>query len=264
MQKLFPSILAGLAILSSQVTIADTQLTGAGSTFVEPIANQWFSEFHNTVNKNIQVNYQGIGSGAGIKQLMAGTVDFCRNRRPHEGEEEKTLAQGVLHAPIVIGAVALAYNIPLSKPLQLDSSALSEIYTGKIKAWNDAKIQKLNPGVALPELAITPIYRSDASGTTAVYTDYLSKVDSNFKSTVGQGKAVSWPTGMGGKGNAGIAALVNQTPGAIGYVELSYALSNKMSYASLKNAAGVFVLPHRKSCNRIFRNIFKRNAQQKF
>lgn len=158
-------------------------------------------------------------------------------------QEEAALANGVLHIPVVVGAVAIVYNIDTKTPLKLDGETLGQIYLGTIKTWNDAHIAKLNPGVKLPELAITPMFRSDGSGTTGVFTDYLCKVNSQFKSVVGQGKAVTWPSGAGGKGNAGVAALVTQTPGAIGYVELTYALSNAMKFAEMKNADNVFILP---------------------
>lgn len=218
-------------------------LTGGGSTFVYPLFSKMFAEY-NKLNPNIRVNYLSIGSGGGIKQLIEKTVDFGATDGPMTSSEESKAGGNVLHIPVTIGAVALAYNVPnVPTGLKFDPETVAGIYLGQIKKWNDPKIAGLNPGVSLPDADITAVYRSDGSGTTFIFTDYLSSVSPEFKSQVGTAKAVKWPTGLGGKGNEGVAGQVLQTPGAIGYVELAYAVQNKMSVVALKNQAGKYVLP---------------------
>ena len=225
--------------------LAQTTLNGAGATFPYPIYSKWFSEYHN-LHPDIQFNYQSIGSGGGIRQVIAGTVDFGASDGPMTdqqlAEAQKALGTRVLHMPTVLGAVVPAYNIPgLSAELKLTSDALAGIFLGKITKWNDKAIASVNPEVKLPDLDIVVIHRSDGSGTTYIFTDYLSKVSSDWQSQVGKGTSVKWPIGLGGKGNEGVAGMIRQMQGGIGYVELIYAVQNKIPYGSVKNAAGNFL-----------------------
>lgn len=218
-------------------------LSAAGSTFINPLFTKMFSEY-NKLHPEIKVNYQSIGSGGGIKQLTEGTVDFAASDAFMSDEDIKAVKNGVIHIPVAVGAIAIIYNIDsVEKGLKLTQQTLTDIYLGKITKWNDAKIKADNPDVNLPDLAITPVYRSDGSGTTAIFTDYLSTVSTEWKDKVGQGKSVKFPVGIGGKGNEGVAGQVKQTPGAIGYAELAYATVNKITYAQLKNKDGKFIYP---------------------
>ena len=217
------------------------QINGAGATFPYPIYSRWFSEY-NKQHPNVQINYQSIGSGGGIRQLTNQTVFFGATDGPMTDEQLKAAPGPILHLPTVLGAVVPVYNLPgLSGDLKFNGVVLADIYLGKIKSWNDAAIAKLNPGVMLPSTDIAVVHRSDGSGTTYIFVDYLSKVSGEFKSKVGVNTSVNWPVGVGGKGNEGVAGLVSQTPGAVGYVELIYALQTKISFASVQNAAGEFV-----------------------
>ena len=216
-------------------------VTGAGASFIYPVMSKWSADYAKASGK--QVNYQSIGSGGGIAQIKAGTVDFGSSDAPLKPEE---LAKfGLAQFPSVIGGVVPVINVPgvPSGALKLDGDLLADIFLGKVKAWNDPRIVALNGGVQLPSKKITVVHRSDGSGTTFNFVNYLSKVSGDWKSKVGEGTSVKWPTGIGGKGNEGVAAYVKQINGGIGYVELSYALQNKMAYARLKNAAGNYVLP---------------------
>jgi len=217
------------------------QINGAGATFPYPIYSKWFSEY-NEVHSNIRVNYQSIGSGGGIQQVINQTVFFGATDGPMTDQQLKAAPGPILHFPTVLGAVVPVYNIPgVTAELKFTGPMLADIYLGKIKKWNDPAIAKLNPGVALPATDVTVVHRSDGSGTTYIFVDYLSKVSPEFKSQVGVSTSVKWPTGVGGKGNEGVSGLVTQTPGSIGYVELIYALQNKISFGSVQNAAGEFV-----------------------
>jgi phosphate transport system substrate-binding protein len=217
------------------------QINGAGATFPYPIYSRWFSEY-NTQHPGVQINYQSIGSGGGIRQLTNQTVFFGATDGPMTDEQLKAAPGPILHLPTVLGAVVPVYNVQgTAVDLRFNGTVLADIYLGKIKKWNDPAIVKLNPGATLPATDITVVHRSDGSGTTYILVDYLSKVSPEFKSTVGVNTSVNWPTGVGGKGNEGVAGLVSQTPGALGYVELIYALQNKISYGSVQNAAGEFV-----------------------
>ncbi|MBX6395296.1 MAG: phosphate ABC transporter substrate-binding protein PstS [Alicyclobacillaceae bacterium] len=222
------------------------QLTGAGSTFDYPYFSKAFHEYSNH-HPNVQVNYQSVGSGAGIQQFTQKTVDFGATDVPlNKDEYAKAKAAGgdVIQIPVALGGVAIAYNLPdVTQPLKLTPDVLTKIFLGKIKKWNDPAIQSLNPDAKLPATDITPVYRSDGSGTTYIMTDYLSNISPEWKSSVGTGKSVKWPVGVGAKGNEGVAGQIKQTPGAIGYVELAYVLETKMSYAALQNKAGKFVTP---------------------
>jgi phosphate transport system substrate-binding protein len=228
------------ALLLALPVLGQTTLNGAGATFPYPIYSKWFSEY-NKLHPDIQINYQSIGSGGGIRQVLSGTVDFGASDGPMSDEQLKQSKVKILHIPTVLGAVVPAYNVPgVSEELKFTPEALAGIYLGKIQKWNDPAIASANPGVKLPDLSIIVIYRSDGSGTTFIFTDYLSKVSKDWASQVGKGTSVKWPGGIGGKGNEGVAGQVRQLQGAIGYVELIYAIQNKISYGPVKNAAGNF------------------------
>ncbi len=217
------------------------QITGAGSTFVYPVLSKWAAEY--SKQKSVQVNYQSIGSGGGIAQIKAGTVDFGASDAPLT--PDALHAAGLAQFPIVIGGIVPVVNLPGVKPgeLKLTGELLADIYLGKIKKWDDAAIAQANPGMKLPNQAIYVVHRSDGSGTTYNFVDYLSKISPEWKSKVGIGTSVAWPTGIGGKGNEGVAAYVERIKGAIGYVEYAYVIQNKMTYAMLRNAAGDYIAP---------------------
>jgi phosphate transport system substrate-binding protein len=235
------ALAAALALAASTALAAPPVLvTGAGATFPNPLYSKWFSDY-NKLRPDIRFNYQSIGSGGGIQQFTAGTVDFGATDAPMTAEEQAR-APDAVHIPTVLGAVVVTYNAPI-QGLKLTPAVLADVFLGKIKKWNDARIAAVNPGVSLPDAAIAVVRRSDGSGTTYVFTDYLSKVSPEWKEKAGTGKSVSWPVGLGGKGNEGVTGLVKQTPGAIGYVELAYANQNKLPTALLQNRDGVFVAP---------------------
>jgi len=216
-------------------------ITAAGATFPYPIYNKWFTEY-NQIHPNVKINYQSIGSGGGITQTSEGTVDFGASDMPVTDDKIAAAKVKFMHIPTVLGAVVPIYNIPgVSKVLNFSGDVIADIYLGKITKWNDPRLVKDNPGANLPDTAILPVYRSESSGTTFIFTDYLSKVSPAWKTGVGNNSAVKWPAGIGAKGNEGVAGMVRQTPGSLGYVELIYALSNNMSYGAVKNAAGKFL-----------------------
>ncbi|HTR47631.1 MAG TPA: phosphate ABC transporter substrate-binding protein PstS [Verrucomicrobiae bacterium] len=216
-------------------------LNAAGATFPAPIYSKWFDVYH-TAHSNIQINYQAIGSGAGKAQLTAGTVDFGASDMPMTDDELSKLKVKALHFPTVLGAVVPTYNIPgVTADLNFSQKALAGIYLGTITKWNDPEIAKANPGVKLPTDDIVVVHRSDGSGTSFIFTDFLSKVSPDWKSKVGAGTSPNWPVGLGGKGNDGVMGLVKQTPDSIGYVELIYALSQKIPYGAVQNAAGKYL-----------------------
>jgi phosphate transport system substrate-binding protein len=240
------SIVAAALLTFSSFSAAlaqdDRQLLGAGSSFDYPLFTKMFAAY-NTSN-GIQINYQSIGSGAGISQLTAKTVDFGASDAPMNGKQDSALSGPAIHVPVTAGAVVLSYNLPEVKTqLQFSPAVLADIFMGKITSWNDAKIAAINKGVNLPATPILIAHRSDGSGTTNIFTTYLSKVSDSWKSTVGAGSAVNWPVGLGGKGNEGVAGLVKQTPGSIGYIELAYAIQNNMPYAKMQNKAGKWINP---------------------
>jgi phosphate transport system substrate-binding protein len=221
---------------------ASATISGAGSTFAAPVYEQWAS-----TQSGLTVNYQAVGSGAGITSLESKTVDFGASDPPLKPEDEEAIAKNgspAVEIPMFLGAITVSYNVPgVQTGLKLDGKTIADIYLGKVKTWDDAEIKALNPGVSLPSTAITVVHRSDSSGTTAGFTAFLAAVDPEFKSKVGEGKDVQWPTGTGAKGNAGVAGAVEQTAGAVGYVEQAYALQHKFTFASVKNEAGKFVAP---------------------
>jgi phosphate transport system substrate-binding protein len=231
------------AAASATTTASTANLTGAGSTFIYPLFSRWFSEYASQTG--VKVNYQSIGSGGGIRQLSEQTVDFGDSDAPMtDAELAKAKGGPILQFPIVLGAVVVTYNLPqLKAPLRLTGPVLGDIYLGGITKWNDARIAALNPGVQLPGNDILVAHRSDGSGTTYIFTDYLSTVSPAWKSGPGTGKDVQWPVGIGGKGNEGVAGSVKQTPGAIGYIELAYAKQNALPYAMIQNASGAWVAP---------------------
>jgi phosphate transport system substrate-binding protein len=225
--------------------LAQTTLNGAGATFPYPMYSKWFNEYHN-LHSNIQINYQSIGSGGGIRQVTEGTVDFGASDMPMTdgqlAEAQAKLKTKVLNIPSVLGAVVPAYNIPgVSGEVKFTPDALAGIFLGKITRWNDKAIASANPGVNLPDKDIIVVHRSDGSGTTFIWTDYLSKVSADWKSQVGSGTSVKWPIGLGGKGNEGVAGSIRQLQGSIGYVELIYAAQNNIPFGSVRNAAGNFL-----------------------
>jgi len=236
-------LFAGLACAAALVAIPGaqtTQINGAGATFPLPIYSKWFSEY-NKLHTNVQINYQPIGSGGGVQQISKQTVFFGASDMPMNAEQLQSAPGRIVHFPTVLGAVVPVYNIPnLTAELKFSGPLLADIFLGKITKWNDANITKLNPGVNLPATDITVVHRADGSGTTYIWVDYLAKVSPEWKSKVGVNSSVNWPTGVGGRGNEGVASTVKQTPGALGYVELIYALQTKISYATVQNMAGEF------------------------
>jgi phosphate transport system substrate-binding protein len=218
-------------------------LTGAGATFPNPIYSKWFDAYHRETG--VRINYQSIGSGGGIRQFIEGTVDFGATDGPMTDEQIAAVKSDVMHVPTVLGAVVATYNLPAlgGKPLRFDGPTLADIFLGRITRWNDRRLAALNPGVALPAEDILVVHRSDGSGTTYIFTDFLAKVSPEWKTRVGHATSVEWPVGLGGKGNEGVTQQVKQSEGAIGYVELIYALSNGLPAADIRNPAGQFVAP---------------------
>jgi phosphate transport system substrate-binding protein len=236
-----------LYILASSLvwttSAAAQSLTGAGATFPNPIYTKWFDAYHKKTG--VQINYQSIGSGGGIRQFTEGTVDFGASDGPMNESQIQAVNGNVLHVPTVLGAVVVTYNVPSlgDTKLKFDGNVLVDIFMGRVTKWNDPKIAALNPGVKLPNQDLIVVHRSDGSGTTYVFTDYLNKFSREWKDKVGYATSVNWPVGLGGKGNEGVTQQVKQVEGALGYVELIYAISNKLPYAQVKNAAGNFITP---------------------
>ncbi|MGB8011513.1 MAG: phosphate ABC transporter substrate-binding protein PstS [Terriglobales bacterium] len=232
-------LLAGLAL--ALPVMGQTTLNGAGATFPYPMYSKWFSDY-NKLHPDVQINYQSIGSGGGIRQVLNGTVDFGASDGPMSDEQLAQSKTKILHIPTVLGAVVPAYNVPgISGEIKFTPEALAGIFLGKIQNWNDPAIAQANPGVKFPNQPIVVIYRSDGSGTTFIFTDYLSKVSKDWENTVGKGTSVKWPVGLGGKGNEGVAGQIRQLQGSIGYIELIYAVENKITFGSVKNASGNFM-----------------------
>ena len=233
-------IAAGILALTA-VGASAQNINGAGATFPYPIYSKWFSEYSQQ-HPSVKINYQSIGSGGGIRQVSEGTVDFGATDGPMSDAQIGSAKVKTMHIPTVLGAVVPVYNIPgVSKDLNFSGDVIADIYLGKISKWNDPRITKDNPGVSLPDKAILPVYRSDGSGTTYIFTDYVSKISSDWSSKVGKNTSVKWPTGIGQKGNEGVAGMVRQSPYSFGYVELIYATQNKMAYGAVKNSDGKFL-----------------------
>ena len=240
------ALIVGLTLLVTgwlaQPAAAQSLINGAGATFPYPIYSKWFDEYAK-VDPEARFNYQSIGSGGGIKQITARTVDFGATDGPMTDEQLKQAPAALIHIPTVLGAVVATYNLPGNPALKFTPDVLADIFLGKITKWNDPRIVGANPGIGLPDQAIILVHRSDGSGTTYIWVDYLSKVSPEWQQKVGRGTSVNWPVGLGGKGNEGVSGQVKNTPGALGYVELAYAVKNKLPVASIKNAAGKFIEP---------------------
>ena len=235
--------LSATALFAGGASAQSVDLTGAGATFPYPIYSKWFSDY--AERTGVKINYQSIGSGGGIRQLSEQTVDFGASDGPMSDQELANAKGGpVLHFPTVMGAVVITYNVPgLNRPLNLSGDVIADIFSGKITKWSDARIVARNRGVALPNSDILVVHRSDGSGTTYIFSDYLNSVSPSWASSLGKGKEIKWPVGLGGKGNEGVAGQVKQMAGSVGYVELAYAKQNKLAYANVRNAAGAFVTP---------------------
>jgi phosphate transport system substrate-binding protein len=235
------TVLLLVCVLLAMPVVGQTTLSGAGATFPNPIYSKWFSEYHK-LHSDVEINYQSIGSGGGIRQVITGTVDFGASDMPMTDKQLQEAKTKILNIPTVLGADVPAYNIPgVTGELKFTPDALAGIFLGKISKWNDKAIASVNPEVNLPNQDIIVVHRSDGSGTTFIFTDYLSKVSSEWKSQVGADTSVKWPVGLGQKGNEGVAGSIRQLPGAIGYVELIYAVQNKITYGSVRNSAGAFI-----------------------
>jgi phosphate transport system substrate-binding protein len=243
MLKKISALVVAVLLATVSLAAAETLVNGAGATFPYPLYSKWFSEYAK-IDPSVKFNYQSIGSGGGIKQITAQTVDFGASDKFLSDEELKAAPGKLLHIPTVMGAVVVTYNIPgVAKGLKLNSEDVANIFLGKITKWNDKRIADDNPGVNLPDKAIMVVHRSDGSGTTSIFTDYLSGVNSEWSQKVGKGASVKWPVGLGGKGNEGVAGQIKTTQYTIGYVELAYAFENKLPFATLKNKAGSWVEP---------------------
>jgi phosphate transport system substrate-binding protein len=245
--KKLTCLLFAATMLTGMVS-AQVLINGAGATFPYPVYSKWFNQYHQKF-ANVQINYQSQGSGAGIRQVTEGTVDFGATDGPMNAEQLKQFqdkrGSAILHFPTVMGADVIAYNLPgISQELNFTPEAIAGIFLGKITKWNDPELSKANPGAKLPGSDIIVVHRSDGSGTTYVFVDYLSKVSKEWETKVGRGTSVNWPVGLGGKGNEGVAGQIKQTPNSIGYIELIYAIQNKMAHGNVRNAAGKFVQPN--------------------
>ncbi len=231
-----------LAALSAATTSAQMLINGAGATFPFPIYSKWFNEYAK-VDPSVQFNYQSIGSGGGQKQILSETVDFGASDGPMSDDNLARAPRTLWHFPTVAGADVITYNLPGNPKLKIDGPTIAGIFLGTITKWNDPAISGRNPGVNLPDMDIVVIHRSDGSGTTYIFTDYLSKVSPAWKEKVGKGTSVSWPSGIGGKGNEGVSGQIKQVPGSVGYIELAYAKQNQLAYADVKNSAGNYITP---------------------
>jgi phosphate transport system substrate-binding protein len=235
-------VLCALAALSTAAASAQMLINGAGATFPFPIYSKWFNEYAK-VDPSVRFNYQSIGSGGGQKQILSETVDFGASDGPMSDDNLAKAPRALWHFPTVAGADVITYNLPGDPKLKIDGATIAGIFLGKITKWNDPAIASQNPDVKLPDLDVVVVHRSDGSGTTYIFTDYLSKVSPDWKGKVGKGTSVSWPSGIGGKGNEGVSGQVKQVPGSVGYIELAYAKQNKLSYADVKNSSGNYITP---------------------
>ena len=236
------ALLGALSALGATAASAQMLINGAGATFPFPIYSKWFNEYAK-VDPSVRFNYQSIGSGGGQKQILSETVDFGASDGPMSDDNLAKAPRALLHLPTVAGADVITYNVPGDLKLRIDGPTIAGIFLGKIVKWNDPAIASQNPDVKLPDADIVVVHRSDGSGTTYIFTDYLSHVSPDWKDKVGKGTSVSWPTGIGGKGNEGVSGQVKQVPGTIGYIELAYAKQNKLPYADVKNSSGNYITP---------------------
>lgn len=242
-------LLAAMSVLITSTSFAVTKINGAGATFPYPIYSKWFSEYKNK-NSQVEINYQSIGSGGGVRQVISQTVDFGASDTPLTEKDLSSAPYKIVHIPTVLGSVVPVFNLKSIDALKMDGETLAQIYLGKIAKWNHPSLQKLNPETKLPDSDILVVRRADGSGTTAVFADYLSVVSTDWEKTVGRGKSLQWPVGIGSKGNEGVTASVAQTEGSIGYVEYSYAVTNKLKMISMKNKTGEFVSPSTESTSK--------------
>ena len=249
-----PKFVLCLMCFFAIASVSAVEINGAGATFPYPLYSKWFSEYAK-INPNVKLNYQPIGSGGGIRQVIAGTVDFGASDIPMSDEEKKQSKVTIAQIPTAIGAIAVVYNLKAVTPgIKLSPETLASLFSGKIKKWNDPSIVALNPGIIIPDKDVLVVHRADSSGTTAVFTEYLAGISPAWKTSVGAGKAVNWPVGIGSKGNDGVTANVAQIEGAIGYIELAYAINNKLSMVALKNKFGKFVLPSTLTASKSIQN----------
>jgi phosphate transport system substrate-binding protein len=243
MKKITLTALAGVCLLAAQTgAVAQMLINGAGATFPYPIYSKWFEEY-TKVDPSVRFNYQSIGSGGGQKQILAQTVDFGASDGPMSDDNLAKAPGKILHIPTVAGAVVITYNLPGAPKLKLDGPTVADIFFGRITKWNDKKIAALNPGTKLPDTDLVVVHRSDGSGTSYIFSDYLSSISPQWEKEVGRNTSVKWPTGLGAKGNEGVAGQVKQLPGTVGYIELAYAHQNKLPTADIKNSAGSFISP---------------------
>ncbi len=243
LRTIFRKLLGILFLISITLSShAQMLINGAGATFPYPLYSKWFDEY-SKIDPSVRFNYQSIGSGGGQKQILAQTVDFGASDGPMSNDNLAKAPGKILHIPTVAGAVVVTYHLPGNPTLKLDGDTIVNLFMGKIKKWNDPQIASLNPSADLPDMEVVVVHRSDGSGTSYIFTDYLSSISKNWVAKVGKGTSVAWPTGLGGKGNEGVAGQVKQLPGAVGYVELAYAVQNQLPYATVKNAAGNDIIP---------------------
>ncbi len=243
--KKIAALVSAVTLLFCASPVCASELLGAGATFPYPFYSKLFDTYKN--EKGVKINYQAIGSGGGIRQVLKKTVDFGGTDAFMKDKDLAKAEGTILHIPTCLGAVVITYNLPNNPSIKLTGDIIADIFLGKVKKWNDPRIEKINPGVKLPGMNIVVVHRSDGSGTTFIFSDYLSKISSKWKGQVGAGKSLNWPTGLGAKGNPGVAGLIKQVPGSLGYVELIYAMGNKMPYADIMNKSGVYVKPTIKS-----------------
>ena len=254
MKNLLFVLLAGCGLMSSQATaLAQMLINGAGATFPYPLYSKWFDEYAK-VDPSVRFNYQSIGSGGGQKQILAQTVDFGASDGPMSDENLAKAPSKLLHIPTVAGAVTVTYNLPDSPALKLDGPLIADIFLGKVTTWNDRRIAAANPGIKLPSTDLVVVHRSDGSGTSYIFSDFLSSVSRDWEKHVGRNTSVKWPTGLGAKGNEGVAGQIKQLPGTIGYVELAYAHQNKLPVAEIKNSSGNFIAPSLESVTEALAN----------
>ncbi len=252
-----------LVILFANPASAVAMINGAGASFPFPVYSKWFAEY-NKQNPEVRINYQSIGSGGGIRQLLKGTVDFAASDAPMKKKELAKAKHDVIHVPTVLGAVTVSYNVAGLEALKLTGPVIADIFMGKVTKWNDPKVAELNKGAKLPNASIITVHRADRSGTTSVFTDFLTKISPEWKENLGKGKAIKWPGGLGAKGNEGVAGLISNTPNSIGYIELVYALTNNIKTAGVKNKEGEFVQPSAEAVSKAAAGVVQEMVKNNF